>query len=136
MLAETSVPDTEHKPLAPFCVDQPQPDSFNQNSHFQDLPERQRPTRILTHTETPLSCHTMHTHAESVKHAGGNISRFNYALHDASAPRHNIKLTSHSPSHHNESHTAHSNVFELAKFLARCDLLTGGLSRFSDKPEK
>ncbi|XP_067250257.1 uncharacterized protein [Chanodichthys erythropterus] len=132
---EVQIPMLADKPLAPYCVDLPQPEPFVQSSPFQDLPERQPPTRDLAHTVTPLSSHTMQIHAESYKHAGGNTSQFNSALHDASSPRHNIKLTSCSPSHHKESHTARSDVFELAKFLARRDLLTGGLSRFNDKPE-
>nr|XP_055053759.1 uncharacterized protein LOC129438884 [Misgurnus anguillicaudatus] len=131
MAAET----TESKPLAPYCAELPKPEPFVQCSPFQELPEKQPPAHDHAHTATSLSSHTMKTHSESIKHAGGNTSQLNSALHDASSPRRNIKLGSCSPSHHNESHTAPSDVFELAKFLARRDLLTGGLSRFNDKPE-
>lgn len=126
---------TEHKPLAPYSVNLLQPQVIVQDSPFQDLPVRQPTTQILTNAATHLSSHTMRTQAESIKQAGGKISQFNSALPDALPHSHNITFTSHSPSHRNERHTARSDVFELAKFLARRDLLTGGLSRFNDKPK-
>ncbi len=131
MLAES----TEHKPLAPYLVNLLQPQAIMQHSPFQDLPVRPTPTQILTNAATPLSSHTFYTQAESIKQAGGNILQFNSALPDALPPKQNITFTSHAPSHRNERHAARSDVFELAKFLARRDLLTGGLSRFNDKPE-
>lgn len=110
MLAET----TKNKPLVPYCVNLPKFEPFVQSSPFQDLPQRQPPTRDLAHTATLLSSHTMQTHAESIKHAGGKTSQFNSALHDPSSSRH-IKLTGHLPSHHNESHNAHLDVFLACK---------------------
>ncbi len=129
------VESTEHKPLAPYSVNLIQPQAIKQHSPFKDLPVRSTTTQILTNAATPLSSHTIHTQAESIKQAGGNISQFNSALPDALPPKQNITFTSHSSSHRNERHAARSDVFELAKFLARRDLLTGGLSRFNDKPE-
>ncbi len=71
---------------------------------------RSTTTQILTNAATPLSSHTIHTQAESIKQAGGNISQFNSALPDALPPKQNITFTSHSSSHRNERHAARSCV--------------------------
>ncbi len=107
------VESTKHKPLAPYSVNLLQPQAIKQHSPFKDLPVRSTTTQILTNAATPLSSHTIHTQAESIKQAGGNISQFNSALPDALPPKQNITFTSHSSSHRNERHAARSDVFEL-----------------------
>ncbi|XP_021332949.1 uncharacterized protein [Danio rerio] len=123
---------TEQKPVASNLVDVQQPQPIEQDNSFQSLPARQSAIKIVANAATPL---IPTTQAGAIKKEGANTSLFKSAVPDALPPRHNASLTSPPHSHCNEHYNARSEVFELAKFLARRDLLTGGLSRFNDKPE-